>query len=124
MKHRAALTLMELLIMAAVFSLAAAICLQGFAQAHWISQESAHRAQAALIAQNAAEQIKAAGTAEPTSTICNSDGQPSPEGAYRLEIQPLPAEIPGLGEALVQVLSEEHGECLFSIPVCWQEVEE
>ena len=55
MRNRTLLSLMEMLIMVMVFSAAAAICLRAFVYADSQSRESGRQAQAALLAQSAAE---------------------------------------------------------------------
>ena len=59
MKHRASLTLMELLVMVLVFALAAAVCLRCFAAAAVTARETDLQTRAALLAQNGAEILKA-----------------------------------------------------------------
>ena len=57
-RSKAPLTLMGQLLMVLFFALTAAICLQAFANSEAISQSSADRDAAALLAQNAAETVK------------------------------------------------------------------
>ena len=61
MKQKTSLLLMEQLVMILVFALAAALCLQIFAKADAISQETARRDRAVVLARNAAELLKATG---------------------------------------------------------------
>ena len=61
MKNKTSLLLMEQLVMILVFALAAALCLQAFAQAKVISEETARYDQAVTLARNAAELLKATG---------------------------------------------------------------
>lgn len=113
MKSKVTLVLTELLIMILVFSLAAAVCLQVFVRAGEISRRTALRDEASILAQNAAELLKATGgDLEQASALC--------DGALRLELEKLPADIPGLGEAQIRVYSGE--ELLVSFRTGWQEV--
>ena len=112
MRSKASLQLMELLVMILVFALAAALCLQVFAKAHEISQETARSDQAVILARNAAEVLKA---------TCG-DGQAaqalSREG-YGIEILRKPQSLPGLAEAEIQVSYEQ--QLLFALDTGWQE---
>ena len=113
MKSKVTLVLTELLIMILVFSLAAAVCLQVFVRAGEISRHTALRDEASILAQNAAELLKATGgDLEQAAALC--------DGALRLELEKLPADIPGLGEAQIRVYSGE--ELLVSFQTGWQEV--
>lgn len=118
MKSKASLTLMELLVMVLVFSLAAALCLQCFAAAALLRRETARLDRAVLLAQNGAEIVKAAG-GDPEATESLLAQLPEEEG-LTLEIQKQPSSIPGLGQALVQVREEE--TVVFCLTVSWQEV--
>nr|MBQ8244184.1 hypothetical protein [Oscillospiraceae bacterium] len=119
MKQKASLTLMELLVMVLVFALAAAVCLRCFGAAALLHRETALRDRAVLLAQNAAEAVKATGDPEAAAALM---AQLPEEEGLRLDIQKQPSGIPGLGQALVEV----HGEdaLLFHLTVCWQEVAE
>lgn len=110
MKSRASLVLMEQLIMVLVFALAAALCLQVFVKADAISQQTARRDEAVVIAQNTAELLKAGRDPEEF---------PGPEG-YTVEIREEATDIPGLVQAQITVSCE--GEALFSLTTGWQEV--
>ena len=59
MKSKAPLVLMEQLVMVLVFALSAAVCLQVFALSGSLSRTCEARDRAAVIAQNAAEALKA-----------------------------------------------------------------
>lgn len=109
MKNKTSLLLMEQLVMVLVFVLAAALCLQAFSKADQVSQETARREEAAVIAQNAAEALKA-----------GREPEPPPEG-YTLEITRLPSETSGLALASITVCYEE--KILFTLAAGWQEVE-
>ena len=108
MKNRASLTLMEMLIMVLVFSLSAAICLGLFAGADRLSEETSRQDRAVILAQNAAEALKAG--AEP---------EPAEEGLY-LDIQEVPSGISGLKQAEITVFFEK--EAIFTLETGWQEV--
>lgn len=113
MKSRGSLVLMELLVMILVFALASALCLQIFAGAKALSVRTARMDEAVLLAQNAAELLKAARGAPEALQALSS-------GAYCLEAQHLPDEIPGLGQAEIRVYFEE--DCLICLSTGWQEV--
>lgn len=126
MKNRTSLVLMEQLVMILVFALAAAVCLQIFVGAGRISQHTQQQDEAVLLAQNGAETVKAlkgdlpeiagtlGGTADDTSVLVEAEG-------LLMEITLLPEEMPGLGQANVQVTNRE--TALFSLTVGWQEVQ-
>lgn len=111
MKNRASLLLMEQLIMVFVFALAAAVCLGFFAQANMTARETARQDIAVLIAQNAAEQLKAGE---------NPERNPLQEG-FSLQVSRLPSEIPELTTAQITVYYQE--EPVFSLITGWQEME-
>ena len=124
MKNKASLVLLEQLIMILVFALAAAICLQIFVKADSISQETARLGQAQMLAQNAAETVKAAdgdltqaaavlgGNADNTVlTLASED--------LFLTVSKLPAAN-GLGKADVTVTCED--AILIAFTIGWQEV--
>lgn len=111
MKSRAYLVLIEQLLMVLVFALAAALCLQGFAKAGEIAAQTARRDEAVLIAQNAAELLKAGKSPEVLSE--NSD--------LTLRIREKATGIPGLCQAEITVMYEE--AVLFSLTTGWQEVD-
>lgn len=115
MKSKASLVLMEQLMMVLVFALAAALCLQVFAKAAEISDQTAQRDEAAVLAQNAAELLK--GTRGDVEKVQSLSGS-----GYRLEIQMQDADIPGLGQAKIEVF---HGDTrLISLCTGWQEVDQ
>ncbi len=58
MKNKGILTLIELTVMLAVFALAAALCLQAFAQTDRISRQAEATDRAVSLAQNAAELLQ------------------------------------------------------------------
>lgn len=134
MRNKAPLALIEMLIMLAVFSLAAAWCLQAFAAADRISRESAARDRAVIEAQNAAELLQHyAGDHEKAAQVYGGswDGEcwqisydedwkmTGERGSYLLRAKPAEAPHPLMGMSQVTVTMD--GETLFSIPAAWQE---
>ena len=144
MKNRTLLSLIEMLIMVMVFSVAAAICLRAFVFADSNSRSGEETARAAMLAQSAAEVMQrcAGDTAEAAEMF---GGHSTDEGGWEADIssewkvteQPagyrLVVEVADqknsaaaasgsrlLGEATVRVLNAS-GDEIFSIPVCWQE---
>ena len=111
-KKKAPLALMELLIMLLVFALCAAVSLQAFAASRAISQRQSAREAAAILAQNEAEEIKAAGGMEGEYTETH--------GGMTLTVRPIATDFDTLGKAEITVTEE--GEALFSLTVAWQEV--
>ena len=137
MKNKAPLPLMEQLIMVLVFALTAALCLQGFALAERLSHRQEARERAVIMAQNAAETLKACsgdfkaargllgGTWDETSWEIPYDASGSllttPEdAAFLVQASPLDTGDALLGSAHIQVLREE--ETLFELTIAWQEV--
>ena len=117
MKNRTSLVLMEQLVMVLVFALAAAVCLTVFAEADRISRETARRDEAVLIAQNAAEVLKAtSGDAERAKTVLTPDAVA--EG-FRMEIEMLDSGLALLGKGEIRVCWKEN--LLFSLQTGWQE---
>ena len=115
MKNRTSLVLMEQLIMVLVFALAAALCLNVFAAAERISRETACRDEAVLIAQNAAEILKAtSGDADRVMAELTPAA-----GGFRLEIEQMDTVSPLLGEAEIRVYLEN--EQIFMLRTGWQE---
>lgn len=109
MKNRASLSLMELLIMVLVFSLAAAVCLRLFVAAGEISEEITRQDEAVVMAQNAAEALKAGKEPE----ILSQEG-------LKLAIREVNPEVPGMKQAQISVFYEN--EVIFSMETGWQEV--
>lgn len=113
MKSKATLVLMELLVMILVFSLGAAMCLQAFVKAEEIADRTARLDEATILAQNAAELLKATrGDIEKAKSLSN--------GSLCLEIQESSPEISGMGQAEIQVYFKE--DLLVSFHTGWQEV--
>ncbi|MBR3910238.1 MAG: hypothetical protein IKJ54_02955 [Anaerotignum sp.] len=120
MRSKTPLVLMEQLVMVLVFAMAAAICLQVFGLSDRLSKENEARAEAALLAQNTAEELKAS-YGEALLNWEEADGiYYMEEEGYRVQVQTAETEISGLKKVRLQVLQEE--EVLFEIPVAWQEV--
>lgn len=127
MKNRAALVLMEQLIVILVFILAASLCLLAFFHAHRISAETARQDMAVDLAVTGCEVIKACrGDPEQAAMVLQGE---TAEGmllatreGLRMEIRILDTRIPNLGGAEVRILEETTGECLYSLTVNWQEV--
>ena len=115
MKNKASLALMELLVMVLIFSLAAAACLRCFVWADRTSEETTRRDRAVILAQNAAEAVKARSGDIPAARALLE----VPEGLI-LKITEISPEIPGLGEAEIAV-ENDRGERLFSLWIAWQE---
>ncbi|MBR2852661.1 MAG: hypothetical protein IKB91_09805 [Anaerotignum sp.] len=120
MRSKTPLVLMEQLVMVLVFAMAAAICLQVFSLSDRLSKENEARAEAALLAQNTAEELKSS-YGEALLDWEEADGiYYMEEEGYRVQVQTAETEISGLQKVRLQVLQEE--EVLFEIPVAWQEV--
>lgn len=113
MKNKTSLLLMEQLVMILVFALAAALCLQAFAQAKTISRETERLDRAVTLAQNAAELLKATGGDAELAEALGQDG-------YSLHITEKNPTVPGLAQAEIQVFFGETP--LFSLETGWQEV--
>ena len=112
MKSRTSLQLMELLVMVLVFAIAAALCLQVFAKASGITEETARRDRAVTLAANAAEVLKATAGDTRAAEALSREG-------YQVTVTRLPARQPGLAEAEIQVSCEE--QILFCLDTGWQE---
>lgn len=130
MKRRSTLVLLELLMMTAVFALAAAFCLQVFAEADRMSRNTLHRDQAVRICENTAETIKITGS---VSAAAHALGAAEQDGCWQLtiadgedlfllEMEVKEAPVPGMGAAEVRVFRSCDGVLLFRIPVGYQEV--
>ena len=116
MKNKTSLLLMEQLVMVLVFALTAALCLSAFVKADQISRETVRRDEAVLLAQNAAQVLKAT----------SGDVERAAEVAYgsncRMEIEQLKTGLPFMGQAEIRVWQKE--ELLFTLRTGWQEVAE
>ena len=137
MKSKAPLVLMEQLVMVLVFALSAAVCLQVFALSGRLSRTCEARDRAAVMAQNAAETLKACGGDydEAAQRLGGCwDGQTwtvgydanwdrtEGEAVYCLSVTPGESGQKLLGMAEIAVYDGDEGE-LFSLYTAWQEVE-
>ena len=113
MKNKTSLLLMEQLVMVLVFALAAALCLTVFVKADRISRETARRDEAVLLAQNAAQALKAT-SGDTERAIVTASGSD-----YRMEIERTDTHSL-LGQAEIRVWQED--ELVFTLRVGWQEV--
>lgn len=125
MKNRTSLVLMEQLVMVLVFALAAALCLGVFVKADQISQETARRDEAVLLAQNGAEVLKScAGDMEEAAQILGGslteNGLTVLSAGYTMNVELVESGVPGLGQARICVYLEN--EPLFDLRTGWQEV--
>lgn len=117
MKNRTSLVLMEQLVMVLVFALAAALCLNVFVKADEISRTIAYRDEAVLIAQNAAEMLKAtSGDVQRTAELLEPAAA---EKGLRLVIGETDSGSTLLGRAEIRVYLEN--EELFALQTGWQE---
>lgn len=119
MRSKTPLVLMEQLIMVLVFALAAAICLQVFVYAEQVSQRNEALAEAALLAQSTAEELK-----ESSGAVLleweEGEGCVYTEG-NGLRIEAREAEtVRALRQIDLQVMDGD--DVLMEIPVAWQEV--
>ena len=138
MRSRSPLVLMEQLVMILVFALAAALCLQVFVLADRASARNEQTDRAVLVCQNAAETLKAAGPEQAAGllggtfsrgVLCvyydENWAQTEDEDSctYLLQVEELPTDLPGLGQARVQVSpADDTAAPLFELTVAWQEV--
>ena len=112
MKRKTSLLLMEQLVMVLTFALAAALCLGIFAGARNLSEDAAMLQEASILAQNAAEVLKAtAGDTQQAEAVASAP--------YGLEIIETDG-VSGMGQAEIRVFAEE--EMIFSLTAGWQEV--
>jgi len=106
---------MEQILMILVFAITAAVCLKGFAAANTISLKQERMHQAVVLAQNAAETLKATcGDYEALDSIVQEDDY------FVLTATPNDTSTPFLGSADIQVYYDR--ELLFRITTAWQEV--
>lgn len=115
MRSKASLLLMEQLVMVLVFALAAAMCLQVFLRADQISAETARRDEAAVIAQNGAELLKAGWETDAVEKQLSNE-------VFTVRVREIQSEIPGLGQAEIAVVCDQ--EETFCLTVGYQEVGE
>ena len=130
MKRKSSLVLMELLIMAMVFALAAAFCLQAFAQADRISRDTLHRDMAVRLCDNAAQTVKAESNVAAAAQALGASPLedrwqltiPEDGETFLLELWQDDSGLPGLGIAQVRVCRARDGEVLFAITAGFPEV--
>ena len=115
MKSKAPLPFMEQVIMILVFAITAALCLKGFAAANTLSLQQERKNAAVILAQNAAETLKATGG--DYEALANVDRD---DDALTLKATPKDTDNPFLGAADIKVFYEE--ELLLQISAAWQEV--
>lgn len=149
MSRKAPIALIEQTVMILIFALAAALCLRVFAWSDLRSVRNDARDQAVLIAQTAAETLKAEGgdMAHALTEACEEMGGSCAQGlwyicydenwnqvpdnqpcVYRLAAQGEPAPVDGMWQARVWVDVEEeisvggtYNGPLFELTVAWQE---
>ena len=136
MRSKTPLFLMEQVVMALVFALAAALCLRAFVYADALSARNTARDQAVLQAESAAEVLKhcrgdleqaaglLGGTKDDTGILLEfsedwKTAAVSP--AFLLKVRLEESGQPYLGQAQVEV-TDAGGELLIRLPVRWQEV--
>lgn len=112
MRSKSPLTLIELIIMIAIFALAAALCLRAFVWADLKSADNQSRDRAVIIAQSAAEEIKAQHSAE--ASVTEKDG-------FTVTVTPQETDNDLLGAAVVSVADDN--DTIVELTVKWQEVE-
>ncbi len=135
MKNKAALTMIELVLMLSVFAAAAALCMGALMWAGETSERCSDRDQALLQAQNAAQVLKSCGgdldkaaelfgganTPEGWIVHYNGDWEQAEEnGKYVLVVRHGESGSDLLGLANIRVLCGE--SCLVEIKAAWQEV--
>ena len=136
MNRKSVLQMMELLIMVLVFAISASICVRCFVHADQLSKRQENRTSAVLVAQNAAELLKATSgdleaAAEQLGGVCNADCWYMPmdehwqviemreEAVFLLEVTREAASNLPLGSALLRVTAGD--ELLVELRVGWQE---
>lgn len=120
MRNRAFLPLIEQVLMIAVFAIVSAICIGCFVSARTISLETERKDTAVILAQNAAESIKANGLLEKTVAFFNEDmTQNSDDGEYVVVCEPTEDGNELLGSANIKVFFGD--KLTFEINTTWQE---
>lgn len=143
MKRKAPLSMMELMVMIAVFALAAALCLQAFVKSDQMSRRVEARDTAAILCQSVAELVQYEKGDLPLAlervtgveaaqrsgfgyfVSYDSDWkiiEGAGAAAYTLRVMETDSGAQGLGKALVEAFLWSKGEMesLFSIQVSWQ----
>lgn len=148
MKRKAPLAMMELMVMIAVFALAAALCLQAFVKSDQLSRRVEAWDGAAVLCQSVAEMIQHE-KGDIVAAVEKISGEDAKQGhdnfgyfvnydeswqvisyeegdrlplAYTLRATEMESGTQGLGKALVEAYAWNRGtmESLFSIEVSWQ----
>lgn len=148
MKRKAPLSMMELMVMIAVFALSATLCLQAFVKSDRVSRRVEARDRASVLCQSVAEVIRHNGGdlkgamiqvngTEPGQregfgwfagydenwAILDWEGGDRPQhSSYTLRVTELDSVTRGLGRAQVETFVWNNGEMesLFSIEISWQ----
>ena len=140
MKSKTPLTLMELLVMLLIFSIAAALCVQIFVTSDRWARENELQDRAILSAQNAAELLKLSGgnleaasnllggtvSDETWMLLFDEEGQlvaQTDEAVYDIIVEKTNSGQDLLGTAAVTARTVPESEELFRITAAWQEVE-
>lgn len=121
MKHRTPLVLIELTVMLLVFSLAAALCLQGFAWADAQSLEESQKDQAMQQLQNAAEQLKSGEDLTETVFYDENWQEVQENPAFIMRLTPVERDVPYLSTVRLE-MTKADGSFLAELTVSWQEV--
>lgn len=122
MKNRTPLVLIELTVMLLIFSLAAGLCMQGFAWADTQSLEESQKDRAFLQLQNAAEQLKA-GEDLPESLFFDENWQPVQDNpTYTMKLTKVTRDVPYLATVRLE-MTDRDGKSLGELTVSWQEVQ-
>ncbi len=127
MRSKAPLVLMEQIVMLLVFALAAAICLQSFVKSDQLSEASAARDQAVIVAQNTAEMLKSMGSDGHTVAgvyihyDANWQTTDSALARYTLTASRTDTGVPGMAAANIVVQDTSNGKLLFELEIAWQE---
>ena len=134
MKSKTTLSLIEQIIMLAVFAIAATAVLKVFVYAETLSGKKEVQSFAVAQSQNAAEAVKAAGgDMEAAARLVGAKVQGegfeisydeelnlvSRAGCYTLKAEPPEELSPGIGEARITFLAGD--EIVYELRVCWQE---
>jgi len=119
MKNKVFIVFMEQIIMILVFSICAAICLNIFFYSQKVSEKSALKAEAALVAQNIADKLKAENGEFFESGIWKKEGSKfiKEENDFIAELEFI-KESEDLKKAELTIKAGD--EKLFTIPVAWR----
>ena len=144
MRSKTPLALMEQLVMILVFALAAAMCMRIFVGADRLSKKNEAVSNAALAAQNVAEEMKSRGCEfarlyhgyediwayedetwilafdKEWAPVTREESETEVQQKYWLQVCEEPEEIPGL--VRTQITVTDGKDVLFTIPAAWQEV--